>query len=51
MDAHHRPDMTQEEGLDLLRMCIKELKIRFVMDLGSWKVRIVDREGTREVEL
>ncbi|MCO5607083.1 hypothetical protein L7F22_061275 [Adiantum nelumboides] len=51
MDRFHRPDMSLEEGIDLLRMCIGELKKRFIVDLGQWTVRIVDRDGIRLVEL
>lgn len=43
--------MTLEEGLDLLRRCVNELKTRFIVDLGTWKVKVVDRDGTREVKL
>lgn len=51
LDRYHRPDMDVEEGLALLRRCIDELKKRFIVDLGTWKVRVIDREGIREVEL
>ncbi|PWN48932.1 putative multicatalytic endopeptidase complex chain PRE1 [Violaceomyces palustris] len=51
LDRYHRPDMSLEEGLDLLRRCINELKTRFIVDLGTFKVRVVDREGVREVKL
>lgn len=51
LDRYHRPDMNVEEGLDLLRRCINELKKRFIVDLSTWKVRVIDRQGIREVEL
>lgn len=51
MDRFHRPDMNLEEGLDLLRKCIDELKKRFIVDLGTWKVRVIDRQGIKEVTL
>ncbi|CEH13329.1 20s proteasome subunit [Ceraceosorus bombacis] len=51
MDRYHRPDMSLEEGLDLLRRCINQLKLRFIVDLGQFKVRVVDRDGVREVTL
>ncbi|KAJ1020441.1 probable multicatalytic endopeptidase complex chain PRE1 [Ustilago sp. UG-2017a] len=51
LDRYHRPDMSLEEGLDLLRRCINELKQRFIVDLGTFTVRVVDREGARTVEL
>lgn len=43
--------MSLEEGLQLLKRCIDELKTRFIVDLGTWKVKVVDRNGSREVTL
>ncbi|PWN26211.1 putative multicatalytic endopeptidase complex chain PRE1 [Jaminaea rosea] len=51
LDRYHRPDMELDEGLELLKRCINELKTRFIVDLGTWKVKVVDRDGTREVTL
>ena len=49
MDRYHRPDMSLEEGLQLLKQCINEMRTRFVIDVGSFSVRIITREGVREV--
>lgn len=51
LDRYHRPDMSLEEGLDLLRRCADELKKRFIVDMGTWKVRVIDRQGIKEVTL
>lgn len=51
LDRYHRPDMSLDEGLDLLRRCINELKRRFIVDLSQWKVRVIDRQGVTEVTL
>lgn len=51
LDRYHRPDMSLEEGLDLLRRCINELKQRFIVDLSTFTVRVIDREGARTVQL
>ncbi|SPO28845.1 probable multicatalytic endopeptidase complex chain PRE1 [Ustilago trichophora] len=51
LDRYHRPDMPLDEGLDLLRRCINELKKRFIVDLGDFTVRVVDRDGARLVKL
>ncbi|EST09040.1 Proteasome, subunit alpha/beta [Kalmanozyma brasiliensis GHG001] len=51
LDRYHRPNMSLEEGLDLLRRCINELKQRFIVDLGEFTVRVVDRDGARLVKL
>lgn len=51
MDRYHRPDMSLEEGLHLLKQCINEIRTRFVIDVGSFSVRIITREGVREVAI
>ena len=44
-------DMTVEEGVELLRMCVKELSIRFLLNQKEFMVKIVDESGTREIAL
>ncbi|WFD16469.1 proteasome endopeptidase complex [Malassezia arunalokei] len=51
MDRYHRPDMSLEEGLHLLKQCINEMRTRFVIDVGSFSVRIITRDGVREVAI
>lgn len=51
MDRYHRPDMTLDEALDLLRRCINEMRTRFVIDVGNFHVRVIDINGVREVTL
>lgn len=51
MDRYHRPDMTLEQGLDLLRKCVNELETRFIVNLGDFTVRVVDKEGVRRIDL
>lgn len=51
MDRYHRPDMNLDEGLELLRRCVNELKTRFIVDLGTFTVRVVDKDGVRLVKL
>jgi|TARA_B100000780_G_C20838065_1_gene333051 20S proteasome subunit beta 4 len=40
-----------EEGLELARKCVNQLKTRFMMNQPKFTVKIVDKDGTREVEL
>ncbi|KAL9933352.1 hypothetical protein V8E36_008070 [Tilletia maclaganii] len=51
LDRYHRLDMSVEEGLVLLRRCIGELQKRFIVDLGRFKVRVIDNSGVREVDI
>ncbi|GAA94397.1 uncharacterized protein L969DRAFT_96359 [Mixia osmundae IAM 14324] len=51
MDRYHNPNCSLEEGLALLARCINELETRFIVNLGKFQVRVVDKDGVREVEL
>ncbi|MBW0461499.1 hypothetical protein O181_001214 [Austropuccinia psidii MF-1] len=51
MDRFHRPDMNLEQGLELLKRCIDELQTRFIINLGTFKIRVADKDGVREVKL
>lgn len=56
-DAHvhfyryHNPEASLEEGLDTLRRCIDEVSKRLVVSPGKYKVKVVDKDGVREIEL
>lgn len=43
--------MTEEEGLELTRMCIKAMHTRFLAHLPSFMVKIVRRDSCKVVEL
>lgn len=51
MDRYHRPDMSLDEGLDLLKRCIDELRKRLVIDVGTFTVRVIDEHGVRSIDL
>merc|ERR1712000_72468 len=50
LDKHHHPDIEYEEGLKLLRLCTDELKRRLPIDFKGMLVKVVTKEGVREVE-
>ncbi|KAH9918375.1 N-terminal nucleophile aminohydrolase [Epithele typhae] len=51
LDRYHNPDGTLEEGLETLRRCISEVAKRLVVTPEKYKVKVVDKDGVREVEL
>jgi len=51
MDRYHRPDMSLDEGLKLLKQCIEEIRKRFVIDVNNFNVRVITRDGVHEVTL
>lgn len=50
LDRHYRPDMTEEEGLELLKMCIAELDKRMPVDFKGVMVKVVSKDGVREAD-
>ncbi|KIK57361.1 hypothetical protein GYMLUDRAFT_75564 [Collybiopsis luxurians FD-317 M1] len=51
LDRYHNPEASLEEGLETLKRCIDEVAKRLVVSPGKYKVKVVDKDGTREVEL
>lgn len=41
--------MSQEEGVELLRKCVKELNLRFLANLPAFGVKVIDKDGVREL--
>lgn len=46
-----QPGMSLEEAKELLRKCIAELKIRFLVQQPTFTTKIIDKEGVREISL
>ncbi|KAF2863672.1 N-terminal nucleophile aminohydrolase [Piedraia hortae CBS 480.64] len=49
LDKHHHPDISLERGLEILRMCTDELKRRLPIDFKGVIVKVVDKDGVREL--
>ncbi|KAH8763945.1 putative proteasome subunit beta type-2 [Hyaloscypha sp. PMI_1271] len=50
LDKHHHPDIDYEQGIKILRMCTDELKRRLPIDFKGMLVKVITKEGIREVE-
>lgn len=42
--------MTLEQGMDAVKQCIYEAKKRFVANLPSFSVLVIDKDGTHHYE-
>lgn len=42
--------MSKEEGYELLNKCVDEVRKRFIVNLPSFRVRLVDDKGVQELE-
>ncbi|KAL6716425.1 Proteasome subunit beta type-4 [Lecanora helva] len=50
LDKHHNPNIDFEQGLKILRMCTDELKRRLPIDFKGMLVKVIDKDGIREVD-
>ncbi|KAG5842267.1 hypothetical protein ANANG_G00175820 [Anguilla anguilla] len=50
LDRYYRPDLTRDEAMDLLKKCVEELKRRFILNLPSFSVRLIDKDGIHDLE-
>ena len=41
--------MTIDEAVELLRMCVTEIRDRFIINLSSFKVRTISKDGIKEL--
>lgn len=51
MDRYYHEDMTLEEGKELMRKCITELQLRFLVNMPNFSVKVADKDGCRDIEL
>jgi 20S proteasome subunit beta 4 len=49
--SYHNPKAELPEALDTLKRAIQEVQKRLIIGLPNWKVKIVDKDGVRDVEL
>lgn len=50
LDKHHHPSIDFEQGMKILRMCTDELKRRLPIDFKGVIVKVITKDGVREVE-
>lgn len=51
LDRHYRTDMVLEDGLKLLKICLKELETRMPIDFKGVYVKAVTKDGIKDIEL
>merc|ERR1719498_1434391 len=51
MDRYYKPDLTLEEGKDIIRKCIAEMQTRFLIHMSKFKVKVVTKDGIQEITL
>eukprot|EP01130_Rhizamoeba_saxonica_P002049 TRINITY_DN11852_c0_g1_i1.p1 TRINITY_DN11852_c0_g1~~TRINITY_DN11852_c0_g1_i1.p1 ORF type:complete len:195 (-),score=34.54 TRINITY_DN11852_c0_g1_i1:22-606(-) len=47
-DRHYKEGLTVEEGLDIMKKCVQELRVRFLINQHDYIVKHVDANGVHE---
>jgi len=50
MDKEWKEGMTEQEAIEVAEKCIKELKIRFLINQTNFIMKVVDKDGIRVVK-
>lgn len=51
MDRHWKPAMNLDEGKELARKCIAEIKTRLIVASPAYSVKIIDKDGIRDLDV
>lgn len=51
LDRYHTKDMDLEAAVKVMKLCLQELKTRFIVNLPSFKFHVIDAQGTRDIEI
>merc|ERR1712065_45539 len=51
LDRYYKPDLSVDEAKALLRKCLSELAKRFIINLPTFTVRLVTKDGVEQVDL
>lgn len=50
MDRYYKNGMNREQALELLQRCIDEIGTRFIINLTSFKVKVVSKDGIQVLD-
>ncbi|KAM9691972.1 proteasome subunit beta type-2 [Dama dama] len=50
LDRYYTPTISREKAVELLRKCLEELQKRFILNLPTFSVRIIDRNGIHDLD-
>ncbi|VDI06727.1 20S proteasome subunit beta 4 [Mytilus galloprovincialis] len=49
LDRNYREDITEAEAVELLKKCIDEIQLRFIVNLPSYTVRVINKDGIKDL--
>eukprot|EP00922_Rhytidocystis_sp_ex-Travisia-forbesii_P058284 GHVS01086170.1.p1 GENE.GHVS01086170.1~~GHVS01086170.1.p1 ORF type:complete len:193 (+),score=29.03 GHVS01086170.1:272-850(+) len=51
LDRHCHSGMTEEQAIDVMKLCVAELKTRFIMSQSEFNVKVITAKGIKHIEL
>eukprot|EP00658_Telonema_sp_P-2_P011374 TRINITY_DN14324_c0_g1_i2.p1 TRINITY_DN14324_c0_g1~~TRINITY_DN14324_c0_g1_i2.p1 ORF type:complete len:130 (+),score=27.55 TRINITY_DN14324_c0_g1_i2:191-580(+) len=51
LDRYYTPELTRDEGMEIMRKCVAEIKQRFMVHSPNFLVKAIDAQGVYAVEL
>jgi len=51
MDRYWKENMDLEQALYVLKKCIQELNTRYIVNMTEFTVKVIDKNGIREINL
>jgi len=51
LDRHYKKNMSLDECIELLKKCVQELRIRFLLGTAKYLVKISDKAGIRKLDI
>ncbi|KAI0220603.1 Proteasome subunit beta type-2 [Lamellibrachia satsuma] len=49
MDRYYKPDITKEKAVELVKKCVDEIQKRFIVNMPTFKVKVVDKSGVHNL--
>ncbi|CAH0382958.1 unnamed protein product [Bemisia tabaci] len=49
LDRYYRENMTQAEAYELIKMCVREIHKRLVINLANFKVQVISKDGIKDL--
>ncbi|XP_069333763.1 proteasome subunit beta type-2 isoform X1 [Eulemur rufifrons] len=50
LDRYYTPTISRDKAVELLRKCLEELQKRFILNLPTFSVRIIDKNGIHDLD-
>jgi 20S proteasome subunit beta 4 len=51
LDRYWNEGLTESEGVEIMKMCVAEIKRRLLLDKSTFIIKIVDKNGVRVVDI